>query len=62
MHAERTLLQMEEKTGFAAGYERRQAYAARGGEILRKLRGTLGREEARAALDELEQILEAMKG
>ncbi len=62
MHAERTLLQMEEKTGFAAGYELRQAYAARGSEIIRKLRELLSQEETQSALDELERILEEMKG
>ncbi|MBQ7152852.1 MAG: YlxM family DNA-binding protein [Clostridia bacterium] len=62
MHAEKTLLQMEEKTGFAAGFEQRQSYAARGGEIIRTLRESHGDEKTLAALDELERILDVMKG
>ena len=62
MHAERTLFQMEEKTGFAAGYEKRQAYAARAGEIILRLRDSHTDERTQLALSELEQILEVMKG
>ena len=62
VHAEKTLLQLEEKTGLAEGYERRQTCAARGAELIRSLKESVGGERERALLDELERILGEMKG
>lgn len=62
VRAENTLRQLEEKTGLAAGYEQRQVCAARGAEILRMLRDSSVGERERSALDELERILDMMKG
>ena len=60
--AENTLRQLEEKTGLVAGYERRQTCAERGREVIRELRDRCAGEKEQAALDELERILDNMKG
>ena len=62
VRAESTLRQLEEKTGLAAGYERRQTCAARGREIIREMRECCIGEQERSGLDELERILDLMKG
>lgn len=62
VRAENTLRQLEEKTGLAAGYEQRQICAAHGAEIIRKLRTSCIGERESSALDELERILDVMKG
>ena len=60
--AENTLRQLEEKTGLVAGYERRQTCAARGLEIIRELKDRCTGEPERSGLDELERILDTLKG
>ena len=62
VRAENTLRQLENKTGLAEGYERRQTCAARGLVLIRSLRETAGDERERTMLDELARILEEMKG